>query len=110
MLLDFVLNYKEGLVEDVKAEGSLGYNDHEVVEFRILCGRSKAIRRTAALDFRRANFDLFKDLLSPWSHGLVLEGKAAQGSWSTQMPLLPSSRSVYPFGKKSGKGHKDLYG
>lgn len=72
MLLDFVLNYKEGLVEDVKAEGSLGYNDHEVVEFRILCGRSKAIRRTAALDFRRANFDLFKDLLAhiPWARTL----------------------------------------
>ncbi|GAB0203230.1 hypothetical protein GRJ2_002788600 [Grus japonensis] len=36
MLLDLVLTNKEGLVEDLKVGGS----DHEMVEFRILCGRS----------------------------------------------------------------------
>jgi len=34
-----------------------------MVEFKILCGRRKVLSRIAALDFRRANFDLFKDLL-----------------------------------------------
>ena len=54
---------KEGLVEDVKDGGSLGSSDHEVVEFRILCGGSRAISRIKTLDFRRANFVLFKELL-----------------------------------------------
>jgi len=47
----------------VKNGGSLGCSDHDVVEFRKLCGRSKAISRIATLDFRSANFVLFKDLL-----------------------------------------------
>ena len=34
-----------------------------MVEFKILYGRSKAISRIATLDFRRASFDFFKDLL-----------------------------------------------
>jgi len=42
-LLDLVLTNKEGLVEDVKAGGRLGCSDHEIVEFRILCGGSRAI-------------------------------------------------------------------
>ncbi|GAB0179869.1 mitochondrial enolase superfamily member 1 [Grus japonensis] len=68
VLLDLVLTNKEGLVGDVKAGGSLGCSDHEMVEFRILHGRSRAINRIITLDFRRTNFDLFKDLLGriPW--------------------------------------------
>ena len=51
-----------------------------MVEFKILSGRSKAISRIATLDFRRANFDLFWDLLGaiPWAR--VLEGKGASES------------------------------
>lgn len=45
VLLDLVLANKEGLVGEVKAGNSLGCSDHEVVEFRILRGESRAIRQ-----------------------------------------------------------------
>ena len=40
-----------------------------------MCRRSKAISRTAALNFRKANFVLFRNLLTaiPWDS--ALEGK-----------------------------------
>ncbi|GAB0206830.1 hypothetical protein GRJ2_003148600 [Grus japonensis] len=81
VLLDFVLTNK-GLAGDVKVEGSLGCRDHEMVEFRILRGRSRAVSRITTLDFRRANFGLFRDLLGtiPWVRDL--EGKGAQEIWS----------------------------
>jgi len=60
-LLDLVLTNKEGLVEDVKVGGSLGSSDHEMVNFRILRGGSRATSRIKTLDIRRANFGLFKD-------------------------------------------------
>ena len=41
-LLDLILTNKEGLVGDVKVKGSLGCSDHEMVEFRILRGGSRA--------------------------------------------------------------------
>ena len=74
-LLDLVLTNKEGLVENVKAGGRLGCSNHEMVEFRILCGRSRAIIRIKTLDFRRSNFGLLKDLLGgiPWVR--ALEGR-----------------------------------
>jgi len=62
-LLDLILTNKEGLVEDVKVGGRLGCSNHEMVEFRILRGRSRAISRIKTLDFRRAKFGLFKELL-----------------------------------------------
>lgn len=47
--------YKEGLVGDVKAGDDLSCSDHKVVEFRILCGRSRAVSRIAILDFSGAH-------------------------------------------------------
>ena len=75
-LLDLVLTKKEGLVEDVKVGGSLGCSDHEMVEFRILCGGSRAISRIKTLDFRRANFGPFKELLGgiPWARSFECRG------------------------------------
>ncbi|GAB0181056.1 hypothetical protein GRJ2_000570900 [Grus japonensis] len=43
VLLDLVLTNKEGLVGDMKVEDSLGCSDHEMVEFRILHGRNRAM-------------------------------------------------------------------
>jgi len=62
----------------VKVGGRLGCSDHEMVEFSILCGRSRAISRIKTLDLRRYNFGLFKELLGgiPWAR--ALEGKGVQ--------------------------------
>lgn len=53
----------------------MGCSDHKMVEFKILRGRSKAIGRTATLDFERANLKLFKDLLGGISWARGSEGK-----------------------------------
>ena len=76
VLLDLVFTHK-GLVGDVKVGSSLGYSDHEMVEFRILCGGSRATSRIAILDL---TFGLFKDLLGgiPWVR--ALEGRGVQES------------------------------
>ena len=77
------------MVEDVETGGSLGSSDREMVEFRILCGQSRAISRITALDFRRANFGLFKNLLGgiPWVR--ACSGLAAAVNKSATRPPLP---------------------
>jgi len=47
----------------VKVGGSLSCSDHKMVEFRILRGGGRAVSRIKTLDFRRANFGLFNELL-----------------------------------------------
>jgi len=44
-----------------------------MVEFRILCGGSRAISSIKTLDFRRANFGLFKELLEGIMWVMALE-------------------------------------
>ena len=63
------------MVEDVKVGGRFGCSDHEMVEFRILHGGSRAISRIKILDFRTSNFGLFKEVLGgiPWVR--ALEGR-----------------------------------
>jgi len=58
VLLGLVVTSKKGLVG-----GSLGCSDHEMVKFRILCGGGRALSRITILDFRKASFGLFKDIL-----------------------------------------------
>ncbi|GAB0207343.1 hypothetical protein GRJ2_003199900 [Grus japonensis] len=60
---DLVLTNKEGLAGDVKLRGSLGCSDHEMVAFKILRAARKVHSKLTTLDFRRADFGLFRDLL-----------------------------------------------
>ncbi|XP_008941201.1 PREDICTED: probable leucine carboxyl methyltransferase 1, partial [Merops nubicus] len=63
-MLDLVLTNREGLVGDVKLMGNLGCSDHEVVEFKILRSSKKgALLKLETLDFRRAVFALFRNLV-----------------------------------------------
>ncbi|GAB0179436.1 mitochondrial enolase superfamily member 1 [Grus japonensis] len=80
-MLDLILTNKEDLVGDVKLKGDLGCSDHDMVEFRILRAARRAHSKLTTLDFRRADFGLFRDLLGriPWDK--ALEGRGAQDSW-----------------------------
>ncbi|GAB0204620.1 hypothetical protein GRJ2_002927600 [Grus japonensis] len=79
-MLDFVFTVRDGPVENVKLKGSLGCSDHEMVQFKILRAARRAHSKLTILDFRRADFGLFRDLLGrvPWDK--ALEGRGAQES------------------------------
>ncbi|GAB0203608.1 hypothetical protein GRJ2_002826400 [Grus japonensis] len=79
-VLDLVLTNKEGLVGDVKLKVSLGCSDHEMVEFKILRAVRRARSKLTTLDFRRADFGLFRDLLGRILWDKALEGRGAQDS------------------------------
>ena len=58
-MLDLVLISEEGPVSNVKLKGS---SDHEMVQFKIRVSE-RVHTKLAALDFRRADFKLFRELL-----------------------------------------------
>jgi len=51
VLLDLVVSNRDVLVRDAKVGGSVECSDHEMVEFKILCERSKTKSRIVTLDF-----------------------------------------------------------
>ncbi|PKU28704.1 rna-directed dna polymerase from mobile element jockey-like [Limosa lapponica baueri] len=79
--LDLFVN-KEGLVGDVMVGSHLGHSDHEMIEFLILVEIRRVVSRTATLDFRKADFGLFRGLVDgvPWE--AVLKAKGVQEGWT----------------------------
>jgi len=104
-LLDLVLTNKEGLVEDVQAGGRVSCSDHEIVEFRILCGGSRVISRIKTLDPKRADFALFKELLGGILWARALEGRGVHECWSLfKQHFFHAREQCIPLRKKSSKG------
>lgn len=59
-LLDLPLTNCENLCDNKTTNGSFGYSDHSIVEFKILLSTLKTSSRTKTQDFRRANFNTLR--------------------------------------------------
>ncbi|PKU42006.1 hypothetical protein llap_7684 [Limosa lapponica baueri] len=68
---------KEGLVGNVKLKGSLGFSDHEMVEFKILRAAWRVHSKLTTMDFRRGDFGVFRDLSGRISSDKALERRGA---------------------------------
>ncbi|GAB0189054.1 hypothetical protein GRJ2_001370700 [Grus japonensis] len=103
-MLDLVLTNKEGLLGNVKLKGSLGSSDHEMVEFKILRAVRRVHSKLTTLDFRRADFGLFRDLLGRLLWDKAQEGRGAQEIWLVfKDHLLQAQECCIPTKRKSGK-------
>ncbi|KAK4811106.1 hypothetical protein QYF61_016392 [Mycteria americana] len=80
--LDVLFTNREGLVSHVMVGGRLGQSDHKMIEFLIRGEAARGVSRTATLDFRRADFGLFRRLVErvPWE--AALKGKGVQEGWT----------------------------
>ena len=89
--------------------GSLGCSDHSLVEFTILRDMGQVKSRARTLDFRRANFQLFKELVDepPWE--TVLRDKGAEQTWQLFKDIFLRAHELFlPICKKSDKEGKRL--
>jgi len=81
MILHLKVTITNELISDVKTGDSLGCRSHALVEFTIQrdMGKKRSIVRT--LNFRKANFMLFKELVKrmPWE--MVLRDRGAEHNW-----------------------------
>ncbi|GAB0178933.1 hypothetical protein GRJ2_000358600 [Grus japonensis] len=105
-MLDLILTNKEGLVGDVKLKGSLDCSDHEMVEFRILRAARRVCSKLTTLDFSRADFSLFRDLLGKIAWDKALDGRGARDSWLIFKAHLQAQEQCIPAKRKSGKNTK----
>ncbi|KAK4831120.1 hypothetical protein QYF61_015423 [Mycteria americana] len=80
--LDLLFTNREGLVSHMMVGGRLGQSDHEMIEFLRRGEAARGVRKTATLDFRRADFGLFRRLVDrvPWE--AALKGKGVQEGWT----------------------------
>ncbi|KAJ7413670.1 hypothetical protein WISP_88886 [Willisornis vidua] len=109
--LGLVLTNEEELFRAVVVLGSLSCSTHEMVEFRISRMNRMTSLQTTALDSRRANTGLLRDLPGgiPWD--TVLGRAAIQDTPLTAMDLIlqAQEQSIYTSWKPSCSG-RDLHG
>lgn len=65
----------------MRVKSSLFCTKHGTVKFKILRGVSNTYSRITTLDFPRADFGLFRDLLGRIPYETALKGKGAQENW-----------------------------
>ena len=63
-ILDLLVTNTSELIGDIKIGGSLGCSDHALVEFAVLRDMGQAKSKVRTLNFRKANFQLFKELVN----------------------------------------------
>ena len=96
-LLDLLFTNSEGLVGDMKVGDCFGQSNHEMVEFSILGDVRRVTSKTAILNFKRADFDLFRTLVArvPWES--LLKGKGVQEAWTLlKMEILKAREQAVP--------------
>ncbi|PKU39519.1 rna-directed dna polymerase from mobile element jockey-like [Limosa lapponica baueri] len=110
-LLDLLLVKREELVGEVKIGGHLGHSDHEMIEFLILGKTRGRVTKTTTLDFRRANFDLFRRLLDkiPWVAALKDIGGQEGWTYSKKEVLKAQEQAVPVCQKTSRRGRRPAW-
>lgn len=85
----------------MKLKGSLGYSVHEMVEFEILTAARRMHSKLSALDFRRADFGFFRNLLSKILWNKTLSSRGAKQSrlifkddLQAQDPFIPTKKRL----------------
>ncbi|XP_053905560.1 uncharacterized protein LOC128849191 [Cuculus canorus] len=109
--LDLLFVNREGLVGDLTVGGCLGLSDHEMIGFSVLGGIKKGVSKTVTLNFQRADFGLFRRLISKVLWETVLQGKGAHEGWALlKSEILAAQEQAIPvFRKRSRRGEKPAW-
>ena len=81
VILDLLVTNASRLIDDIKTGVSLGCSHHTPVKFAVLTNTGEEKSKVRTLNFRKANFQLFKEFISrtPWE--TALRDKGAEQSW-----------------------------
>jgi len=90
--------------------GSLGCSGHALVEFTVLRDTGNVRKIVRTLNFRKANFQLFKALVSrtPWE--MVLRDRRSEQCWQIFKDAFHRAQDFsVPRCKKTGKGKRPAW-
>ena len=79
--LDLILSDQEGVINMVRTEGRLGKSDHEIISFCADIGEKRTKSKQASLNFRKANYDKMRAMMSEEKWGEEMSGKSANEIW-----------------------------
>jgi len=81
VMLDLLVTNESELIGDMRNGGSLGCSVHAPVEFAVLRDMGEVKSKVRTLNFRKANFQLFKELVSRTTWETTLRDRGAEENW-----------------------------
>lgn len=110
-ILDLMGISADELILNVKIGGSLGCSDHALVKFAVLRDMGQAKNKVRPLNFRKADFQLFKEIVSETHWETSLRDKGVEQRWqSFKEVLLRVQELAVSRNKKLGKEGKGTAG
>lgn len=93
-----VLTSVDELIKAIRIGGSLGHRNQALVEYMISRSVSLVRSKAKTLNFARANFQLFKELMKPsFAWETVLKGRGDDQIWQLfKSHFSYSARDLYP--------------
>ena len=83
--------------------------DHKMLEFKTLRVSKRALSKLVPLDFRRADFELFRELFGRVTWDRALGERGIQESWSVSKDhLLQAKKQCILRKRKAGKNARTL--
>lgn len=105
-LLDLMVTSASELIGDIKIEGSQGCSDHALVESAVLRGLGQVRCKVSPLKFRKADFQLFREIVSEVSWEAALRHKGVEDSWKILKEIFHRVQELTNPRSKSGKEGK----
>ncbi|KAK4818978.1 hypothetical protein QYF61_022645 [Mycteria americana] len=106
VIMDLMVTNASELICDVRIGGSLGCSDHALMEFAVLSDMGQAKSIVRILNFRKAKFQLFKELINRTSWEMVLRDRGAEQIFKDAFHRV--QELLIPRCKKLGKDGKRL--
>ncbi|KAJ7425634.1 hypothetical protein BTVI_02330 [Pitangus sulphuratus] len=108
-ILNLVITKTSELISNIKTGDSLGCSDHALVEFAVLRDMGQVRSTVRPLNFRKADFQLFKEIVNRTPMETVLRDKGVEQSWQIfKGDFHRAQEPVILRYKKSGKEGKRL--
>ena len=106
-VLDLLLTHINEPIGDIRIGGCLGCSDHVMVGFTSLKNIGQAKSKIRKLNFRKANFQLFRELVNKMPWETVLKSEVVEQSWQIfKEAFLRAQELSIPRCRKSGKEGK----
>ena len=111
VILDQMVTNASELIGHIKTGGSLGCSDHVLVEFAVLRDVGQAKSKVRTLNFRKAKFQLFKDLVNR-TPGKLPSGTGEQNRAGRSLRVLSIEHksSQSPGVRNEERKARDQYG
>ena len=102
-VLDLILCNREGMIDNVKAEGRVGKSDHDLLSFMVCVEKRKEVSNQRIFNYQKADFEEMRKVMADVSWSREWEGCDVNSLWLSLKAKIKDLMAVQvPMKSKKG--------